>query len=339
MDSGNRIVRIGVIGAGRVAEIYHLPVLAKMPDARLTWICDLDKTRALKLARRYRIREVQQAIANCSDVDIVLVGMPVGFRDGVLEQVFARKWHALVEKPFATSSDQHDRILGHAAESGVQVGVGFQRRMYNSTMLAQQIVARALFGPIKQIWATEGMRLGSSGPGNTPWSTDRKMAGGGVLTETACHIIDQLFTICAYPDWQLDRCDLCYLPNIEFEAKLAGTLALGNGQRCKFGIAVSWLGDLYNAIVIEFADAQLKIPIRDEGLQIVDTHGNSIGRVEDLVSNSGAGSAFQCYYDEWREFIGQTISRQPSRLTADTARSTTKLIEECYRQQPPPVMD
>ena len=56
MDSGNRIVRIGVIGAGRVAEIYHLPVLAKMPDARLTWICDLDKTRALKLARAYLSR-------------------------------------------------------------------------------------------------------------------------------------------------------------------------------------------------------------------------------------------------------------------------------------------
>jgi predicted dehydrogenase len=85
VDSGNKIVRIGVIGAGRVSEIYHLPVLAVMPDVKLTWICDLDKPRALKLARFYRIREVQQAIVNCSDVDIVLVAMPVGLRDGVLE--------------------------------------------------------------------------------------------------------------------------------------------------------------------------------------------------------------------------------------------------------------
>jgi predicted dehydrogenase len=245
----------------------------------------------------------------------------------------------LVEKPFATSSDQHDWILRHAAESGVQVGVGFQRRLYGGTMLAQQIVAKALFGPIKQIWATEGMRLGGLRPGGAPWSTDRKMAGGGVLTETACHIIDQLFTICASTDWQLGRCELCYLRNVDFEASVAGTLVLGNGQRCKFGIAVSWLEDLYNAIMIEFAAAQLKISIWDAGLQIADTHGNSIARVEDLVSSSGGGGAFESYYDEWREFIGQTISRQPSRLTADTARSTTKFIEECYRQQPPPVMD
>ena len=337
MNSGSEIVRIGVIGAGHVTETLHLPVLAAMPDVKLVWVCDVDKARADKLARFHRIGEVRETVASCSDVDIVLIATPVGLRDKVLEHVFTRRWHAFVEKPFATSSKQHEWILRCATQAGVQVGVGFQRRMYHGTILAQQIVARSLFGPIKQIWATEGMRLGRSRPGGASWSVDSKIAGGGVFTETACHIIDQVLTVCAPTDWQLDSCEIRYCRNIDFEAKVMGSLALADRQRCKFGIAVSWFGDLYNAIVIEFATVQLRIGIADGKLEIGDPDGDAIAGVDSLCATGADRSVFQPYYDEWREFIGQSIGWRPSRVNADTARSTTRFIEQCYRRYPPPM--
>ena len=340
MDSGNRIVRVGIIGAGRVVENYHLPVLAAMPGVELAWICDPDGARALKLARLHAVGEVRRELADCGDVDVALVGIPVGCREPILEKVFERKWHALVEKPFARSCAEHDRIMRLAASAGVEVGVCFQRRMFAGTILAQRIIAQSLFGPAWRVWATEGARPRSPGPGGSAWNSERKIAGGGVMIETGCHIVDQLFTICGPRGLELELCELDYCGDIDFEARTRGTLDLGNGRGCEFGIGVSWLGELYNAIEIEFAAARLRVSTsaEDAGAWITDANRSIIARLDGTAAGGGIARGFPAAIDaEWREFLGQCASRRPSRVAAQAARLTTQFIEECYRRQPPPV--
>ena len=45
-------VRIGVIGAGAIAQLAHLPVLSKMRGAELVALCDNDGPKARALADR-----------------------------------------------------------------------------------------------------------------------------------------------------------------------------------------------------------------------------------------------------------------------------------------------
>ncbi len=334
-----KTVRVGIVGAGRVADTHHLPVLALMPDVKLAWICDLNKARAARLARPYGINEVQEKIADCSDVDVVLLATPIGLRDQILKDIFARRWHTFIEKPLARSLEEHDRISQLAAQAGVEIGVGLQRRFYPTTLLAQQLVADSVFGAPRQIWATEGLLLtGSAGPGGAAWSVDRKVAGGGVVLETACHIIDQVLTICRPKELELRSCELVYYDDIDFEAKTRGSLALADGTRCQFGLAVSWLGHLYNAIVIEFATVRLKVPIAplNAGLELLDLSGKTIACLNDSSGRTAPSGIYQPFYDEWRDFLAQSVERKPSRVAAKTTRLTTAFIEECYRRQPPP---
>ena len=51
-------VRIGLIGAGAVVQVAHLPVLKKLKNVELAAICDVDLPKARALAERFAIRNV-----------------------------------------------------------------------------------------------------------------------------------------------------------------------------------------------------------------------------------------------------------------------------------------
>ena len=48
-------LRVGVIGAGAIAQTAHLPVLAKMRGVELVAICDNDRVKARSIADRFDI--------------------------------------------------------------------------------------------------------------------------------------------------------------------------------------------------------------------------------------------------------------------------------------------
>ena len=52
---GNRPVKIGVVGAGHIAEMVHLPVMSRLSDAALVAICDVNQEAAQRLAKRFEI--------------------------------------------------------------------------------------------------------------------------------------------------------------------------------------------------------------------------------------------------------------------------------------------
>ena len=51
-------VRIGLIGAGAVVQVAHMPVLKKLKSVELAAICDVDLPKARALAERFGIRDV-----------------------------------------------------------------------------------------------------------------------------------------------------------------------------------------------------------------------------------------------------------------------------------------
>ena len=72
-------VRIGVIGAGAIAQLAHLPVLSKMRGAELAAICDNDRAKARALADRFGIRDTLNDIEDLlelPDLDAVVVATP-----------------------------------------------------------------------------------------------------------------------------------------------------------------------------------------------------------------------------------------------------------------------
>jgi predicted dehydrogenase len=112
-------VRVAVIGYG-----YWGPNLARnvvaCSQTELRWICDLDETalaRAQKLNPAVQVTTSWSDILARSDVDAVIVSLPVRLHHQFALQALRAGKHVLVEKPLARTSAECDELAAAAASA------------------------------------------------------------------------------------------------------------------------------------------------------------------------------------------------------------------------------
>lgn len=328
MKGDRDMVRIGILGAGSVAELYHVPVLRNLAGASIAWLCDTDEARARRLGRVCRGARTYARIEECPDVDVVLVAIPVGYRRQPLRHIFRSGWHALCEKPFAVTLAEHDTIVEEAAKSGVQVGVGLMRRYYRSNVLARQLIRSGAFGTVEEVWAVEGARMRATGREEDWYQGDRQAAGGGVLIETGSHLIDQAFAILDVSGFTAPECRQTVFKDIDLETRAVSEIEFPGSRPVRFTVALSRLNDLDSGIHIRLSNATLKVGVLpDAPLVVLGRDGTSLGRID---GNTGAIHIYQAFYLEWQDFVAQCTSGRRSAVSAETARQGTAFIEACY---------
>src|SRR5947199_8051778 len=138
-------VRIGVIGAGAIAQLAHLPVISKMRGAELAAICDNDRPKARALADRFGIRDTFTDIEDLleiDDLDAVVIATPNHLHEPHVLSALAAKRHVLCERPLALTSRGVERILTAATRADKTVSVANNHR-YRSDV---QALARFIEG-------------------------------------------------------------------------------------------------------------------------------------------------------------------------------------------------
>jgi predicted dehydrogenase len=112
-------VGIAVIGLGYWGPNL-LRVIGDNLDAKVRWLCDLDRDRLAKYRRRHpgaRVTtKVQRALADPA-VDAVIIATPVHTHFDLAAQAIAAGKHVFVEKPLAPSSALADELAAMAAEN------------------------------------------------------------------------------------------------------------------------------------------------------------------------------------------------------------------------------
>jgi len=323
-------VKVGIIGAGTVTSGSHLPVLVNMPGVSVDWICDRSLSTAAAVARSHKIGKTYDQLSQCPDVDVVLVATPVGARRAVVPEALARGWHVFSEKPFALTLEEHDFYLAEAKRHGVQIGVGQVRRYAKPTVTARKLLQRRFLGPILRVSASEGMRARATGRG-TDWYMTDTAAGGGLLMETGAHLVDQvLYMLNAESVTLIEATQRRHL-GLELASSLVADV-MANGDRIKCSIELTMLDDLCNGVFIQFPNYVLKVGLFfEDSLSLLSHDGEKLC---EIAATDGADSAMKGFAAEWRDFLEQCGSGEPSAIDAGTVRNTTALIESCYKQAP-----
>jgi predicted dehydrogenase len=125
----NPPVRIGVIGCGRIAQVAHLPAIAKADGVDLIAVSDPSETLARGVAARYGVRGVTdtaELLAN--PVDAVLIAAPDRLHLPLGVQALDAGKHVLVEKPAADTATHATDLLTHAEAVGRKLQIGAMRR-------------------------------------------------------------------------------------------------------------------------------------------------------------------------------------------------------------------
>jgi virulence factor len=142
-------VRIGMIGAGAMANRVHYPSLDSFDDVDIVAICDIDPVRLQATADRYEIEQrysdYRKLVEENAPDGVYVIGPPHMMYD-IWVWCLEQGLNLCIEKPMGITIHQA-RMLAHLAErKGCITQVSFQRR--TSPMVVQLRDACLQRGPI-----------------------------------------------------------------------------------------------------------------------------------------------------------------------------------------------
>ena len=140
-------LRIGVLGAGPIAQFAHLEACRKAANAELYAICDLAEDLLAQVAAEHRpARTFTDYDAMLADpaLDAVIVAVADQFHVPAALRALDAGKHVLVEKPMGVSVDECAELCRKVAATGLTVQVGTMRRFDAATAFAERFVREEL---------------------------------------------------------------------------------------------------------------------------------------------------------------------------------------------------
>ncbi len=191
-------VRIGLVGAGAIAQVTHLPVLSKMRGAKLVAICDNDRPKARALADRFDVRDVFTDIEELledEELQALVIATPNHLHEPHVLSAIAAGKDVLCERPMALSARGAERIVNAAARAGRKVLVA------NNYRFRSDVQALAGFLRGGELGKLTGIRAGAyhHRRGEQGWRQRRAESGGGAFVDHGLPLLDLALWLADFP--------------------------------------------------------------------------------------------------------------------------------------------
>lgn len=192
-------VRIGLVGAGAIAQLAHLPVLSKIKGARLVAIADNDLAKASALAERMNVPQVFtdiEELLELDQVDAVVIATPNHLHEPHVLRALKSKVDVLCERPLSLTSRGVERILAAAKQADRKVVVGNNHRFRSDVQQMYRFLQGGELGRLI------GVRSGQYqiNSATTGWRRRPAEAGGGAFFEHGYPLLDLALWLTDFPD-------------------------------------------------------------------------------------------------------------------------------------------
>jgi DUF1009 family protein/predicted dehydrogenase len=127
-------VRVGVVGVGYLGG-FHSQKYARLPEARLVAVADLDEARARTVAAQMQTGSVTDYRELIGRVDAVSIATPTHLHYTITRDFLEAGVHVLLEKPMTETTDEADHLIALAEEHGCILQIGHLER-FNSAFCA-----------------------------------------------------------------------------------------------------------------------------------------------------------------------------------------------------------
>lgn len=191
-------LKIGIVGAGNIAQGSHLPAYAKRDDIEITAIADLNLERAQQAAEKFGIPaaygSVEELLAN-ADVDIIDICVWNGSHCPVAVAAAEAGKHIMCEKPMALNLEHALKMKEAVEKAGVTFMLAVPTRYSSEAQRLHEIVQSGRLGEIYYAKTAAIRRRG------TPhgWFTDLSKSGGGPVIDIGVHCIDRTWFLMGCP--------------------------------------------------------------------------------------------------------------------------------------------
>ncbi len=196
----NRL-RVGVIGAGMIAETAHIPAYLSHPnEVELVALCNIHPQKAQGLADRFNIPRVYgdyQDMITHENLDAVSVCVPNCYHAPITVDCLKAGCHVLCEKPPAMNAQETEGMIQSAREQGKVLTFNLHYRHSKPVQLIKRLAEQGTFG---QIYAARIQALRRRGIPGWGSFTRKEIQGGGCLIDIGVHMLDAALYVMGFPD-------------------------------------------------------------------------------------------------------------------------------------------
>jgi predicted dehydrogenase len=191
-------IRVGIVGAGNIAQSAHLPVYAERDDVEVVAIADWNLERAQAAAKKFGIARAFQNVEELlAGVEVDYIDICVWNRSHAPVAIAAAKAgkHILCEKPMAINLDDALEMEKVIRAAGVQFMLAVPTRYGAEAQLLNDMRKEGKLGEIYYAKTGYVRRRG------TPigWFTDTQKSGGGPVIDIGVHCIDRTWYLMGRP--------------------------------------------------------------------------------------------------------------------------------------------
>jgi predicted dehydrogenase len=147
-------VRIGVLGAARIAPMAIVRPARRSAEADVVAVAARDPARAARFAARHAIAETRpsyEALIADPEIDAVYIPLPNALHARWTQAALEAGKHVLCEKPFTANAAEAERVASAAANSGRVVMEAFHYRYHPLAHRMRAIVESGELGAIRHV--------------------------------------------------------------------------------------------------------------------------------------------------------------------------------------------
>jgi predicted dehydrogenase len=166
------MLKIGIVGAGKMVQMAHLPNLIAVEGVDIVAIADIDQSAAKKVADAYNIPKVygssQELLDGEPELDGVVVVTPRMHHAEACVPILQKGIPVFMEKPLEISLEKGCEIVEACKQGQTFMIVAYNNRYDPAFLAAKQMLHSGEFGEIKWarvhsfggLWRAGGLTLG-----------------------------------------------------------------------------------------------------------------------------------------------------------------------------------
>lgn len=190
------MMKIGLLGAARIAPIGIIQPAARREDVVITHLACRDQARAKDFCAANDLQNITftdyAALAGQADVDIIYCALPPALHVDLVEAALLHGVHVLCEKPLAMNGAEAARMAAAAQKGGAVLLEAFHYFFHPALKAFELAMQNAPIGGIKSVRSVFNVPIPKT-PGQLRYIPE---LGGGALMDLGCynlHAIRQLF--------------------------------------------------------------------------------------------------------------------------------------------------
>ena len=203
------MINVGILGAGGIAALSHLPEIADVDGMRVTHICGRRERRLRLLCERFDVPRYSTSWADLladEDLDAVIVALPHPLHAEASLAVLRRGLHLFIQKPLCTSMDEANELAAASEARPAQIvycrpsfdGIVYEMKRQLAAGAVGTVsgaLARHSHGGPEVYYAEVTDSFDEPRVENDFWFFDADTAGGGALIDMGVYSIANIVAL------------------------------------------------------------------------------------------------------------------------------------------------